>query len=144
MKISTVPTNSSITANNIELDIQCEILNNEIDIFHQIDNQFIYEGFFGFLNVSSDVYIVFIKASIPANYIYDGIREITQIDIQPIVSSNSSRASRLNSPADATVDALYNVFKRHRFFFSTGEYVSNFLLTFIRLTFLFYLSGHYS
>lgn len=77
------------------------------------ENVLTYEGFLGFLNVSSLQYLVFIKSSSSAEYIAPGVREIKDIEIQPLGSSESPSSS---------VDELKRIIKRHRFFYSTGDY----------------------
>lgn len=80
----------------------------------QSNQQFIYDGLFGFVNISSNVYVVFIKASIPATYIHEGVREITEIEIRSVLTTSSNKSPEVNE--------LKSLFKQHRFFFSTSAY----------------------
>ena len=73
-----------------------------------------YEGLFGFLNISSHHYIVFIKASASADYIGEGVREITELDIQPL--SHSRNAFSL--PLNLHMNELKQTLAKHRFFYT--------------------------
>ena len=74
-----------------------------------------YEGFLGFLNVSSTQYLVFIKSSDSADFIAPGVREIKDIEIHPL-------RLQKNPPSSSSIEELRRILKRHRFFYSTGDY----------------------
>ena len=74
-----------------------------------------YEGFLGFLNISSTQYLVFIKSSDSADYIAPGVREIKDIEIHPL-------SLQKTSPSSSSIEELRRILKRHRFFYSTGDY----------------------
>lgn len=105
----------SSARSELNVELQASIVKNPFQTPSTSSEILTYEGFLGFLNVSSAQYLVFIKSSDSAEFIAPGVREIKDIEIHPLSLVTNSQSS-------SSIEELRRILKRHRFFYSTGDY----------------------